>query len=140
MLKKKLKTKLVLKADSSVEFDGWLRTIKNISIKVDDLEEVLYESSVKKYRYENIEVNDTENIEHNECEATKIVGKIPVPTPRNRTSSKDNSSNSEKEDEQQVQSMTMSINKINDDKNKSQMKVRKNISNLIQFILLYFLL
>ena len=85
ILLKKSKTKLVLKADSPAEFDGWLRTIKTVSeLKTGEGEQVNSEESVKsKHRYENVEVSETENGK----ELVKIKGKAPVPTPRSKTPS-----------------------------------------------------
>ena len=85
ILLKKSKTKLVLKADSPAEFDGWLRTIKTVSeLKTGEGEQVSKEESIKsKHRYENVEVSETENGK----ELVKIKGKAPVPTPRSKTPS-----------------------------------------------------
>ena len=79
ILKKRCKTKLVLKADSDVEYDGWMRTIRSSSEPTD----------VKpRSRYENVEIDPT--IEKVEL-VNKVKAKVPVPTPRTSTPSRENS-------------------------------------------------
>ena len=87
ILKKKTKTKLVLNADSSVEFDGWLRTIDKISKKVT---EQTTDNTRKNYRYENIEDDhDSEKVEPEVNLVSPLKGKTPIPTPRNSTPCKE---------------------------------------------------
>ena len=85
ILLKKTKTKLVLNADTSPEFDGWYKTIKGICSKREVKEE---EEETKKNENKNEEDTD---IKERGRQITKNWGKTPVPTPRNRTPSRDKS-------------------------------------------------
>ena len=82
ILLKKTKTKLVLNADTSPEFDGWYKTIKGIC-------------NQKQEEEETTETSEDKNVEDDRKErgrqVTKNWGKTPVPTPRNRTPSRDKS-------------------------------------------------
>ena len=88
ILQKKSKTKLVLNADSSVELDGWHKTLASICEVGEETaeqgENVV--TPVLKHRYENVELNNSP--EHGR-DLDKTKGKVPIPTPRNRTPSRD---------------------------------------------------
>ena len=85
ILLKKTKTKLVLNADTSPEFDGWYKTIKGICSKREVKEE---EEETKKKENKN---EDDTDIKERGRQITKNWGKTPVPTPRNRTPSREKS-------------------------------------------------
>ena len=82
ILLKKTKTKLVLNADTSPEFDGWYKTIKGICNQKEEEEEIA-------------DICEDKNVEDDRKErgrqVTKNWGKTPVPTPRNSTPSRDKS-------------------------------------------------
>ena len=69
----------MLQADSDVEYDGWLRTIRSSAEPTD----------VKpRSRYENVEIDpEIEKVEL----VNKVKAKVPVPTPRTSTPSRENS-------------------------------------------------
>ena len=88
ILLKKSKTKLVLNADSTVELDGWHKTLDSVikgSEKISHLggNET---TPATKYRYENVELNSSPERGR---EVIKSKGKVPIPTPRNITPSRD---------------------------------------------------
>lgn len=87
ILLKKSKTKLVLNADSTVELDGWHKTLVSVCKGDEEVTEGENEmTQVLKHRYENVELNDS--LERGR-ESNKTKGKVPIPTPRNRTPSRD---------------------------------------------------
>ena len=90
ILLKKSKTKLVLDADSTVELDGWYKTLASVCKGVEETIEQENERSPAspaiKHRYENIESDDS--LERGR-EINKSKAKVPIPTPRNRTPSRD---------------------------------------------------
>ena len=110
ILKKRCKTKLVLKADSDVEYDGWMRTIRSSSEPTD----------VKpRSRYENVEIDPT--IEKVEL-VNKVKAKVPVPTPRTSTPSRENSlgdmGDHKDDDDKEVQGSKTSESQVEDNVDK----------------------
>ena len=107
ILLKKSKTKLVLNADSTVELDGWHKTL--VSVCKGD-EEVAEQgenemTQVLRHRYENVELNDSQERGR---DLNKGIGKVPIPTPRNRTPSRDintKNPNEEKAEEKEIRAM-----------------------------------
>lgn len=107
ILLKKSKTKLVLNADSTVELDGWHKTL--VSVCKGD-EEVAEQgenemTQVLRHRYENVELNDSQERGR---DLNKGIGKVPIPTPRNRTPSRDPNTknpNEEKVAEKEIRAM-----------------------------------
>ena len=81
VLKKKSKTKLVLSADSSTEFDGWLKTLDTEIKRQDELP-----SLQKSESNGNVDVSDTSERGRG---LTRVKTKTPVPTPRTRTPSRE---------------------------------------------------
>ena len=78
---------MVLNADSTVELDGWHKTLVSVCKGDEEVTEGENEMiQVSKHRYENVEVNDS--LERGR-ESNKTKGKVPIPTPRNRTPSRD---------------------------------------------------
>lgn len=81
---------MVLDADSTVELDGWYRTLASVckggeeTIEQENVTTPV--SPVLKHRYENIESDDP--LERGR-EINKTKAKVPIPTPRNRTPSRD---------------------------------------------------
>ena len=81
VLKKKSKTKLVLSADSSTEFDGWLKTLDAEIKRQDELP-----SLQKSEGYVNVDVPESSERGRG---LTRVKTKTPVPTPRTRTPSRE---------------------------------------------------
>ena len=81
-MKKKTRTKLVLSADSPIEFDGWLKTL-DIEIKRQD---ELHSEQNEQIISVNAELTDPPERGRGEI---KVKAKTPVPTPRTRTPSRE---------------------------------------------------
>ena len=96
-----------MNADSTVELDGWHKTL--VSVCKGD-EEVAEQgenemTQVLRHRYENVELNDSQERGR---DLNKGIGKVPIPTPRNRTPSRDPNTknpNEEKVAEKEIRAM-----------------------------------
>ena len=81
---------MVLDADSTVELDGWYKTLSSVckggEETIEQENETTPVSPAIKHRYENIESDDS--LERGR-EINKTKAKVPIPTPRNRTPSRD---------------------------------------------------
>ena len=75
LLKKRSRTKLVLNADSEPEFEGWLKTLLNVTAQLKDAET------------QDAAVTNVES-ERGRSRA-RGWGKAPVPTPRSKTPSRE---------------------------------------------------
>ena len=70
-----------------MELDGWHKTLVSVCKGDEEVTEGENEMiQVSKHRYENVEVNDSQERGR---ESNKTKGKVPIPTPRNRTPSRD---------------------------------------------------
>ena len=76
-----------MNADSTVELDGWHKTLVSVCKGDEEVTEGENEmTQVLKHRYENVELNDP--LERGR-DINKTKGRVPIPTPRNRTPSRD---------------------------------------------------
>ena len=77
-----------MNADSTVELDGWHKTLASVCKGDEEVAEQGENemTQVLRHRYENVELNDSQERGR---DLNKAIGKVPIPTPRNRTPSRD---------------------------------------------------